>query len=333
MSIIRESRVSVIVPVYDVEKYLDQCVKSIVNQTYQNLEIILVDDGSTDSCPEMCDNWSMKDSRIRVIHQKNQGLSVARNTGLMEAVGEWILFVDSDDIVSESLIEYATDALRKTDADIVTYGFLRSKHPHDVMIKQHYSVDMKATTIMSGRHAMLSVLRDQEPSFCWRYLARHSLYEKNNVLFPAGRIMEDMAITYHLFGCATLVADLPIILYFYRNRPGSILTSPKLESITQADWANIHEREARTSRMDDETRLASLKLSINVLFGVHANLHNFSNNLRTVELRRMLEETDDGIRERVSKVGFHQLNSHQQVKYVLFCLHLLPLYIRFRQHM
>ena len=97
-------KVSVIIPVYRVEKYLDRCVKSIVNQTYRNLEIILVDDGSPDSCPQICDEWSFRDERIRTVHRDNGGLSCARNTGLSTATGDYVTFVDSDDWIATSIV-------------------------------------------------------------------------------------------------------------------------------------------------------------------------------------------------------------------------------------
>ena len=101
----KEKLISVIIPIYKVEQYLDECVESIIKQTYKNLEIILVDDGSPDGCPQMCDEWARKDERIRVVHKKNGGLSSARNAGLDVATGEYVSFVDSDDFI-------ATDALR-----------------------------------------------------------------------------------------------------------------------------------------------------------------------------------------------------------------------------
>ena len=100
-----EYLVSVIIPIYKVEKYLERCVSSIVGQNYNNLEIILVDDGSPDNCPAMCDEWASRDARIRVIHQKNRGLSAARNKGIDIAQGEFICFVDSDDYVEVTMIE------------------------------------------------------------------------------------------------------------------------------------------------------------------------------------------------------------------------------------
>ena len=112
------AKISVIVPVYKVEPYLDKCVSSIVNQTYTNLEIILVDDGSPDSCPTMCDAWAEKDSRIRVIHKPNGGLSDARNAGIVVATGELMAFVDSDDWIASDMYEHLYQRLTEDDSDI-----------------------------------------------------------------------------------------------------------------------------------------------------------------------------------------------------------------------
>ena len=115
--------VSVIVPVYGVERYLDACVEGLVGQTYRNLEILLVDDGSPDRCPAMCDAWTARDERIRVIHKANGGLSDARNVGLAKATGDYIYFVDSDDMVERNLIERAMATMRDYDADLVMFQF------------------------------------------------------------------------------------------------------------------------------------------------------------------------------------------------------------------
>lgn len=115
--------VSIIVPVYKVEKYLDRCINSLVNQTLKNIEIILVDDGSPDSCPEMCEGWAKKDGRIKVIHKENQGLGHARNTGLSAATGEYIGFADSDDYVAEDMYEKLFSAAKSENADIAMCGF------------------------------------------------------------------------------------------------------------------------------------------------------------------------------------------------------------------
>ncbi len=120
------SVVSVIVPVYKVEPYLDRCVQSIVGQTYKNLEIILVDDGSTDNCPAMCDAWAAKDSRVRVIHKENGGLSSARNAGLEMATGAFLQFTDSDDWLEPEMIAYLVDLAERSEADVVRCGYFES---------------------------------------------------------------------------------------------------------------------------------------------------------------------------------------------------------------
>ena len=109
-------------PIYNVEKYLDRCITSIVNQTYQNIEIILVDDGSPDHCPDMCDEWADKDSRIKVIHKKNAGLGMARNTGIEHATGDYICFIDSDDYIALNTIEAAYTQAIKEQAELVVFG-------------------------------------------------------------------------------------------------------------------------------------------------------------------------------------------------------------------
>ena len=117
--------VSVIIPVYNVEKYLDRCVESVVNQTYGNLEIILVDDGSPDGCPGKCDEWAKKDDRIKVIHKQNEGLGMARNTGIENATGEYIWFVDGDDAIDSNSINVLLSNIYKThcDAYIINFAF------------------------------------------------------------------------------------------------------------------------------------------------------------------------------------------------------------------
>lgn len=114
----RSELISIIVPVYKVEKYLDKCVESIVEQTYKNLEIILVDDGSPDNCPAMCDEWAKKDSRIKVIHKKNGGLSSARNAGLDGCTGDYIYFLDSDDYIADNCIEMLFNAIVSDGSDM-----------------------------------------------------------------------------------------------------------------------------------------------------------------------------------------------------------------------
>ena len=115
--------ISIIVPVYKTEKYLDRCVESIVNQTYTNLEIILVDDGSPDNCPKMCDEWAEKDDRIKVIHKVNDGLANARNSGIEMCTGDYVMFADSDDFLELDMVDFLLNLMLKYDADVSRCGF------------------------------------------------------------------------------------------------------------------------------------------------------------------------------------------------------------------
>lgn len=119
--------VSIIIPIYNAEKYLDRCITSVVNQTYGNLEIILVDDGSPDNCPSICDEWARKDKRIKTVHKKNEGAGLARNEGLDNAGGDYVLFVDSDDYIDLSAAEKCVEAFKKDNSDIVMFGRVEVK--------------------------------------------------------------------------------------------------------------------------------------------------------------------------------------------------------------
>ena len=130
--------ISVIVPVYNIEQYLSFCLKSITNQTYKNIEIILVDDGSTDDSPKMCDDYAKRDSRISVIHQKQQGLVAARKVGVKAANGEYCIFVDSDDWISENLLESVLSLSQNGLVDIVNYAVVSVDGPNN--IKWHYTI-------------------------------------------------------------------------------------------------------------------------------------------------------------------------------------------------
>ena len=142
------SLISVIVPIYNVEKYLDRCVESIINQTYKNLEIILVDDGSPDNCTQMCDDYAKKDSRIRVVHKENGGLSDARNAGMEVATGEYVSFIDSDDYISLDFYETLFQTMIDNDSDIVECSVVKfyengkfDEYSDDQMIKNFNTVD------------------------------------------------------------------------------------------------------------------------------------------------------------------------------------------------
>lgn len=206
-----EPFISVIIPVYKVEQYLKRCVESVCAQTYQNIEIILVDDGSPDSCPQLCEKYAKKDARIRVIHQENKGLSGARNTGIDHAKGEYLAFLDSDDLWSVHFLESLYGALKENDADIAQ---CRWEYMHGESLLEPYNAEAKVECF-TGRE-MLANLYIQTGAYyvvAWNKLYKKELFA--NIRYPEGRINEDEATTYKLFDLAEKCVMVDNALYGY----------------------------------------------------------------------------------------------------------------------
>ena len=205
-------KVSVIVPVYGSEAYLEKCVASLTAQTYQNLEIILVDDGSPDRCPQMCDQWAERDLRIRVIHKKNGGLSSARNAGIAVATGEFLSFVDSDDWIALDTYEKVMHLFDAFDPDIVTFDCNLVNEKLEV----YGTTEKLREGILTAEEALQELLRGQINNY-----AGNKVYKKHifaDIRFPEGRLWEDMAIAYQLFSVAKSIYCYPVPLYFYYRR-------------------------------------------------------------------------------------------------------------------
>ena len=209
--------ISVIVPVYNVEPYLEKCVQSICRQTYKNLEIILVDDGSTDKSGQMCDEFALNDSRIVVYHQKNTGQAGARNYAISIAKGEYIGFVDSDDWVADDMYEVLLTSLQKNDADISMCG--RFSVRGDV-IKESPLFHLDNETIMDNREAVKRFLTYKAiDSSMWDKLYKKELF--NGVTLPLGYICEDVPAVYMLLAKAKRVVHCAKPLYYVLIRSGS----------------------------------------------------------------------------------------------------------------
>lgn len=223
--------VSVVVPVFQVENYLDKCIQSVVNQTYHDLEIILVDDGSTDHSPEICDIWEKKDARIRVIHKKNGGLSDARNVGLHAARGKFIAFVDSDDWIDSRFIEYLYVAIQKTNADIAACDVQKVNDGFEPRNIVDISFRFEIST---SKEAINDILNDRR----FRAVVWNKLY-KSEILkgeqFEVGRFHEDEFLTYRLYDKATSLVYIGTPLYYYRQRRGSIMDSFSLRHLDVLD--------------------------------------------------------------------------------------------------
>lgn len=213
--------ISVIVPIYKVEKYLDKCVQSIVSQTYSNLEIILVDDGSPDRCGEMCEAWAKKDTRIKVIHKENGGLSDARNAGLEIAKGDYIAFVDSDDWVHPSFIQLLYQGIKETGAGLAACGVMEFQEGTSVSASE--TIDVKPE-----RHTPEQVLNWEDQGSRYRMVAWNKLYRREILgadRFPVGRLHEDEFFTYRMIDRCEYLALVDVPMYYYLQRSGSIMTT------------------------------------------------------------------------------------------------------------
>lgn len=214
-----EPLISVIVPVYKVELFLPSCIESIISQTYQNIEIILVDDGSPDRCPQICDKWAAKDSRIKVIHKSNGGLSSARNAGLDAAIGDYIGFVDSDDTIDSHMYEKLLFGIQNNDADICICG-IKNVDETGCVVKNKESVDIP--TAVFTRETMFEMLSKWYYVTAPNKLYKKRIFDKNR--FAEGRIHEDEFSVHHFIGECNRVATISEELYIYLQRSNSITT-------------------------------------------------------------------------------------------------------------
>ncbi|KGN29035.1 hypothetical protein N798_15595 [Knoellia flava TL1] len=208
--------VSVIIPVFQAEAYLDECVRSVVEQSHHALDIILVDDGSTDGSPRLCDAWALRDARVRVIHQPNEGLSVARNSGLRLATGDFVTFVDADDLVAPDYVAELMEVARSTGADLVLANLVA----FDDDQRPHFSPS-RAMRRVPAEDALVDIVRTGVGfASCGKLIARHVF---DVVRFEPRADFEDLQILPRLFAAASVVATSDAANYGYRQRAGSLM--------------------------------------------------------------------------------------------------------------
>lgn len=237
--------ISVIVPVYNAEKYIEECVSSIINQSFSDFELLLIDDGSTDSSGALCDSFAEKDSRIKVFHKKNEGVSSARNFGIEKSVGKWIVFIDSDDYVDKDYLKSLY--VQSQNCDIVSCGF--------------YIVDEKGSVIRKilepiGTFYSSDIDRYVNNAWFspapWGHLILAKLVKDNNIFFPKNRSMgEDAVFILQCIALASCLRNISTRLYFYRTTPNSLLhpTEDKISRfIEDFRWTNNQIKEIGKGR-------------------------------------------------------------------------------------
>ena len=215
-----QPRISIIVPIYKVEAYLVQCVESIRDQTIHDIEIILVDDGSPDRCGLMCDEYAQKDSRIRVVHKENGGLSSARNAGIKVASGEYIGFVDSDDYIAKDMFEKLYDACLRSNTLISACNYF---YVFDEKIS--FKEESEKLFVMSNEEFFKKILTEDGriEMVAWNKLYHKSVFEKMDEVFPEGKLFEDLGSMYKFVFSVKKIAYIDKGMYYYRRfRPGAI---------------------------------------------------------------------------------------------------------------
>lgn len=266
--------VSLILPIYNVEKYLSACIDACLSQTYENIEIILVDDGAKDSSPVICDEYAKKDNRIIVIHQENAGLSEARNSGIKIAKGEWIAFIDSDDIVSDRYVELMIEAAVREKASMVwckiaevdddgkyitdDLSLIDDKKPYEEYELRHFNkseAEMQFYNMWGMQIALVA----------WNKLYHKSLFADDNgekIFYAKGKIFEDGFTTYKYIYQADKIVYIDAPLYLYRQRAGSIMKENRIVNFDPALEAGVERLEFYKDKGEREVYMLELNYTI-----------------------------------------------------------------------
>ncbi|MBC8542394.1 glycosyltransferase family 2 protein [Bianquea renquensis] len=239
-------KVSVIVPVYNVEKYLERCIDSIRQQDYAEMEIILVDDGSTDNSPAICDKYASIDKRIVVIHKENGGLSSARNKGLEIATSIFVTFIDSDDWITRDYISYLMHMICKADADIAIIEYLKVKKGQKICCTTGDGPLEKWNT----EEALIKYLEREIYPACGK-MYKKALFIENKIEFPLGRIYEDIDTIFKAIKCARIICYSNAIKYFYWRDDKSItrtaFSEKNLDALTAFNNLSKESRDSNTA--------------------------------------------------------------------------------------
>lgn len=227
--------ISIIVPVYNVEKYVRRCIDSILTQSYKNFELILIDDGSTDMSGKICDTYLQQDERIKVIHQKNGGLSAARNAGIEVATGDYVTFIDSDDYIAQEYLLVLLNGIKKFKADISMCLGMKFFDGETVKCEEWND---NISEVFNSCDALENVLYHKKLNlYAWGKLYKSSLFE--GIRFPENKLFEDVYTTYKLMDKADCILFNPTRLYYYYQRTGSIVNSEfnskKIQQIMAAE--------------------------------------------------------------------------------------------------
>ncbi|MCR2822011.1 glycosyltransferase [Lederbergia panacisoli] len=317
--------ISIIVPIYNVEKYLSFCIESILNQTYIYFELILVNDGSPDKCGEICDEYAKKDKRIKVIHQNNGGLSSARNAGINIATGEYIAFVDSDDFIHNRMYELLYTNARKYKSDIVMCNLLKVNESEKNKIEA-YNINIEAQ-IYTNIEALKQIYnRSEGINFV---VATNKLFRRqlfNNLRFKIGRTHEDEFLVHRIFYESNRVTHIPVAMYYYRQRNNSIMGSPfslkMLDEVYALKDRITFCRKLKLPELRHQTEFKYVVKLISYYFKVKKEYNN-----SYFELNKLKNDFSKSIHVLLFNPYF---NKKEKTLWILFIIHpyLFELYVR-----
>ena len=286
--------ISIVVPVYNIETYLPRCLDSILSQTYKDLEILIIDDGSTDRSGQICNNYGVKDSRVRVYHTHNHGLSAARNLGLSHVKGEYIAFVDGDDWLEPDMYEALLRRVKETGADIVECGVF-SEYRNRTIVHE------KQKLLLSGQEAVWALLRGEFSEAVWNKLWKRQCFEE--IHFPNGRIYEDIATTYQVFRASDHVGTICEAKYHYLQRKGSLSKERNMRNLI--DYWRVNKE--RFYELQDQADRDSLRRLL--FYCARASSRTWSfyydcPHINYISDREIIHEMNEFIREHIPLFGY-----------------------------
>ncbi len=270
-------RISVIIPVYNVAAYLPQCLESVLSQEDSDLEVILIDDGSTDGSGAVCDGYALRDSRVRVIHQKNSGGAAAKNAGLRVASGEYLSFVDSDDYLEPGAYRYMLQVLRTTGADAAQFSFrdIYSNRREDQLLCEQ-------RTILDGKDYLLRFPKDWTCALLWNKLFKRSLFD--GVFFEEGHKIDDEYFTYQGFLKPCKMVCDPYIVYNYRRRSSSVMGSSEAAEQRILDCLDaIVKRRAQVSAVYPDLKRAFDESYLDAMWYLSENANGTEKTIRLLK--------------------------------------------------
>lgn len=290
------TRLSIIVPVYNVEPYIDTCIRSITDQVVPDMEVILVDDGSTDGSGELCDRYAQQYPYFKVIHQPNGGLSSARNTGLEHAQGDYVFFVDSDDYLDRRCLSHCMKAIEDTACDVVMFSYHQVDEHGAVVDNDYYLSRFPSTQTVDGTEALRFLLEERYQNIAWDMISKRAIWSDHHIAFPVGKKYEDVATTYKVLAHAGKVRLLHESLYKYVQRSSSITHALTAQALRD-------QLEAFTTRSRDIARdMPTLRgLCDAALYKAH---------YATVTASTMAERTPEV--KRLSDISTAYLRSHKR---------------------